>query len=228
MSTKSDMSPTNDTSNIASTHRTHTTQDFDERARTWDDDPKKVQRADDIARAIARHVPLRQHMHGFEYGCGTGLVSFALAESLGDITLADSSSGMLAVLAEKIARYGQRSGGRTMQPRHLDLSTQALPPERFDIVYTAMTLHHIPNTEQVLQQLHDLLSPQGYLCIADLDAEDGSFHGLDVDVHHGFDRTVLGAQLTQSGFTSVLFDTAMTMQREARSYPVFVAIAQRS
>ena len=219
------MASTPDTS---STHRTHTMQDFDERARTWDDDPTKVQRATDIAQTIARHVPLQQSMQGFEYGCGTGLVSFALAESLGDITLADSSSGMLAVLGEKIARYGQRSGGRSMQPRQLDLSTATLPPERFDIVYTAMTLHHIPDTEQVLQQFHDLLRPGGYLCIADLDAEDGSFHGLDVDVHHGFDRAVLGTQLTQAGFASTVFDTAMTMHREARSYPVFVAVAQRA
>ncbi len=211
-----------------STHRAHTTQDFDARASTWDDDPKKVQRAEDIARSIAQRVPLNEGMQGFEYGCGTGLVSFALADALGDITLADSSSGMLAVLAEKIARFGSRSGGRSMQPRQLDLSTDALPPERFDIVYTAMTLHHIPDTTQVLQQFHDLLRPGGFLCIADLDAEDGSFHGLDVDVHHGFDRAVLGAQLTHAGFATATFDTAMTMQRATHSYPVFVAVAQRA
>ena len=215
-------------SSHSTTPTSHSSTDFDARARTWDDDPKKVRRAEDIAQSIARTVPLNQHMHGFEYGCGTGLVSFALAESLGDITLADSSSGMLTVLAEKIARYGQRSNGRTMRPLKLDLSTEPLPPERFDIVYTAMTLHHIPDTEQVLRQLHDLLRPGGYLCIADLDAEDGSFHGPDVDVHHGFDRALLGAQITRAGFAPATFDTSMTMQRGERVYPVFVAVAQRS
>ena len=68
------------------------TNEFDERARTWDDDPMKVKRAEDIANAIAREVPLSRTMKGFEYGCGTGLVSFALAERLGDITMADSRS----------------------------------------------------------------------------------------------------------------------------------------
>ena len=204
-----------------------TANDFDERARTWDDDPKKVKRANDIAAAIAREVSLTRSMAGFEYGCGTGLVSFAMAEALGDITMADSSDGMLAVLGEKIVRYGERDG-RQMRPVKLDLSSEPLPPERYDIVYSAMTLHHIPDTVQILRQFHDLLAPGGHLCIADLDAEDGSFHGLDVDVHHGFDRTALGAQLRDAGFVDVRFDTALTMQRPERAYPVFLAVGRRA
>lgn len=204
-----------------------TVNEFDERARTWDDDPMKVKRANDIAAAIAREVPLAPDMAGFEYGCGTGLVSFALAESLGDITMADSSEGMLSVLGEKIARYGDRAG-RHMWPLKLDLASEPLPPERYDIVYSAMTLHHIPDTVQVLRQFHDLLAPGGHLCIADLDAEDGSFHGLDVDVHHGFDRTALGTQLRDAGFVDVRFDTALVMQRPERAYPVFLAVGRRA
>ena len=203
-----------------------TTNEFDERARTWDDDPMKVKRAEDIANAIAREVPLSRTMKGFEYGCGTGLVSFALADRLGDITMADSSDGMLEVLRGKIERYGARDG-KTMQPAKLDLSTEPLPAERYDVVYSAMTLHHIPDTEQILRQFHGLLGEGGHLCIADLDAEDGSFHGLDVDVHHGFDRTTLGAQLQAAGFRDVRFDTALTMRRGERAYPVFLVVAQR-
>lgn len=204
-----------------------TASEFDERARTWDDDPKKVKRANDIAAAIAREVPLAPGMTGFEYGCGTGLVSFAMAESLGDITMADSSEGMLAVLGEKIVRYGERDG-RRMRAVKLDLSCEPLPAERYDIVYSAMTLHHIPDTAQVLRQFHGLLAPGGHLCIADLDAEDGSFHGLDVDVHHGFDRAALGAQLRDAGFVDVRFDTALVMQRPERAYPVFLAVGRRA
>lgn len=51
-----------------------------------------------------------------------------------------------------------------------------------------MTLHHIPDTEAVLRDMHTLLHQSGYLCIADLDSEDGSFHGQDADVYPGFDR----------------------------------------
>ncbi len=77
---------------------------FDERARDWDSDPKKVERARVVADAIRKTIPLSQEMKALEYGCGTGLLSFALQPDLGEITLADTSQGMLDVLREKIAK----------------------------------------------------------------------------------------------------------------------------
>ena len=54
-------------------------------------------------------------------------------------------------------------------------------PERFDLVYTLMTLHHIPDTAKILGSFQALLQPGGVLCIADLDKEDGSFHSHEAD-----------------------------------------------
>ena len=79
---------------------------FDERAKDWDTDPMKVERAQSVADAIRRAVPLTADMSALEYGCGTGLLSFALQSHLGKITLADTSLGMLSVLTEKIAASG--------------------------------------------------------------------------------------------------------------------------
>ena len=90
---------------------------FDERARDWDSDPKKVERARAVAEAIRKALPLSANMTALEYGCGTGLLSFALQEDLGEITLADTSQGMLDVLSEKIAA----SGVTNMHPVRLDL-----------------------------------------------------------------------------------------------------------
>ena len=39
-----------------------------------------------------------------------------------------------------------------------------------------MTLHHIPDTNGILNKFHALLEPNGYLLVADLEKEDGSFH----------------------------------------------------
>ena len=79
---------------------------FDERAKDWDSDPMKVERARVVSDAIRNAVTLSREMHALEYGCGTGLLSFALQEDLGQITLADTSQGMLDVLGEKIASSG--------------------------------------------------------------------------------------------------------------------------
>ena len=138
---------------------------FDESAKTWDADPVKVARAKAVAEAILNGAPLSARMNALEYGCGTGLLSFFLRTHLSHITLADSSDGMLSVLNDKI-RETQTSH---MVTTKLDLVTDTLPHDRYDLIYTSMTLHHVENTEDILGKLYALLSPSGYLCIADLD-----------------------------------------------------------
>jgi ubiquinone/menaquinone biosynthesis C-methylase UbiE len=96
---------------------------FDERAKDWDSDPKKVERARVVADEIRKTVPLSREMNAFEYGCGTGLLSFALQEDLGQITLADTSQGMLDVLAEKVSAAGVTN----MHPVRLDLASIPCP-----------------------------------------------------------------------------------------------------
>ena len=201
---------------------------FDAKARQWDDNPVFQARGLKIADAVRKAVPLNRNMNALDYGCGTGLLSFPLKDELGAILLADSSGGMLDVVAEKIAAQGVTN----MAPMKLDLLIDPPPVQHFDLIVTAMTLHHVPDTGHILRVFHDLLNPDGYLCIADLDQEDGSFHGLEVDVHHGFDQADLRRRAVQAGFTDVLFQTVFTITREretgARDYPVFLMSARRA
>jgi len=50
---------------------------FDKKAKTWDEDPQIVLRAQKVATHIRKGVPLNSDMSALEYGCGTGLLSFA-------------------------------------------------------------------------------------------------------------------------------------------------------
>ena len=201
---------------------------FDARARQWDDNPVFRERGLKIAEAIRIAVPLHRHMSALDYGCGTGLLSFPLKDELGAILAADSSSGMLDVLAGKIAAQGVTN----MTPMKLDLLADPPPAQRFDLIVTSMTLHHVPDTDHILRIFHGLLNPGGYLCIADLDTEDGSFHGIEVDVHHGFDRTDLSRRVEQAGFADVQFQTVFSIAKEretgTRDYPVFLMTARRA
>ncbi len=200
---------------------------FDSKARQWDDNPLFRERGLKIAEAIRKAVPLRRDMNALDYGCGTGLLSFPLKDELGTILLADSSSGMLEVVAGKIAAQGVTG----MTPVKLDLMVDPPPAQRFDLIVTAMTLHHVPDTDQILRIFHDLLQPGGYLCIADLDQEDGSFHGPEVDVHHGFDQADLSLHAAQAGFANLHFQTVFSIAKEhatgTRDYPVFLMTARR-
>jgi ubiquinone/menaquinone biosynthesis C-methylase UbiE len=202
---------------------------FDERAKDWDSDPTKVERARVVAEAIRAAVPLSSNMTAFEYGCGTGLLSFALQPDFDSITLADTSQGMLDVLSEKI----KAAGVKNMHPVRLDLSSDPLPDSRYGIIYSLMTLHHVPDTEKVLSRFFTLLDAGGYLCIADLEKEDGSFHGADVtDVHKGFDRAALKHQLEAAGFRDVKLSRVHEVMRKVdgveKAFPLFLMIARKA
>lgn len=202
--------------------------DFDAKAQEWDNDPVKLERAAAVAAAIRNRVRLSPDLSALEYGCGTGLLSFALSRELGSIRLADSSAGMLAVLREKIAA----SGADHLRPMRLDLTVDPLPAERYDLIYTLMTLHHVSDVDRILRDFHALLRPDGALCIADLDREDGSFHGAGFDGHHGFEREALRDRLARAGFGEIQFDTCYMMRKSqgegAREYPVFLAVARKA
>ncbi|MBZ0072852.1 MAG: class I SAM-dependent methyltransferase [Gammaproteobacteria bacterium] len=201
---------------------------FDDIAQQWDDNPIFRERGLKIAQAIRQTVPLRRDMRTLDYGCGTGLLSFPLKDELGAMVLADSSSGMLDVVARKIAAQGVTN----MTPMKLDLLTDPPPAQRFDLIVTSMTLHHVPDTGHILRVFHDLLDPVGYLCIVDLDNEDGSFHGPEVDVHHGFDHAELSRHAAQAGFVDIQFQTLFSITKEhesgTRDYPVFLMTARRA
>lgn len=201
---------------------------FDERAKDWDSDPKKVERARVVAEEIRKTVPLSREMNAFEYGCGTGLLSFALQEYLGQITLADTSQGMLDVLAEKISA----AGAVNMHPVRLDLAVDTIPPQKYHITYSLLTMHHIQNTQDILNKFHIILEPGGYLLIADLDKEDGSFHtDGTTDVHKGFAQSELQKQVEAAGFSDVKFTIAYTIKKivgnEEKSFPIFLMSAIR-
>jgi ubiquinone/menaquinone biosynthesis C-methylase UbiE len=201
---------------------------FDEQARDWDSDPKRVERARAVADAIRKTIPLSQEMKALEYGCGTGLLSFALQPDLGEITLVDTSQGMLDVLQEKIAKAEVTN----MDPVRLDLASDPLPDERYDLTYSLMVLHHIRDAKGMLSKFHDLLRPNGILLVADLDQEDGSFHtDGSTDVHKGFARGELQKMVEEAGFENVSFTTAYEIKKqignEEKVFPVFLMAAQK-
>ncbi len=197
---------------------------FDDKAKTWDDDPAKVERARVVAQAIRATAPLKPSTRLLEYGAGTGLLSQALAEHVGPITLAEPSAGMRRVMVDKVAAGTLPENVRLWD---LDLATGEVPDERFDLIATVMTLHHIPHVDPVLHGFATLLADGGHLCIVDLEEEDGSFHSSDpgFDGHHGFGSVALEELLRAAGFTGVRFEQCHEIEKEGGTYPLFLATA---
>lgn len=199
------------------------THSFDERAASWDADPAKVEHAQSVARAIRATVPLDSSTRLFEYGAGTGLVTQGLRDAVGPVTLADTSMGMRDAMRAKI-EDGIITDARVWD---LDLTTEPAPDERFDVIVTVMTLHHIPDLDPVLAGFARLLVEGGHLCVVDLREEDGSFHGEDFGGHHGFNTEGLTSQLTEAGFTDIVFSDCPHVVRHGARYPSFLATCVR-
>lgn len=204
--------------------------DFDALARTWDEDPGRAERAKELAAAIAERVPLQDHWVAMDYGCGTGTLSLLLASRLARVVAVDNAQGMLDVLAEKL----KTAGVTNVETRCLDLATQAPPPEQFDLIVSSMTLHHVTDPAALVLRLAALMRPGGYLALADLDAEDGSFHGEGLgEVHHGFSEKQMRAFMVAAGLSSVEVGVAHIMVRPGpegtlRKYPVLLTTARKA
>jgi ubiquinone/menaquinone biosynthesis C-methylase UbiE len=197
---------------------------FDERARDWDT-PDRVERAAAVAAAIRAAVPIRVGGRGIDLGAGTGLLGLQFAGDLGELLLTDPSAGMLEVADEKI----RRAGLTNVRTRRYDLVSDPLPDRGFDVVLSLLVLHHIEDTAAAITAAHDLLAPGGRLALADLDAEDGSFHDADAEgIHHqGFERKQVARFAREAGFTDVAFSTATEIEKDGRIYPLFLLTARR-
>ena len=203
-------------------------QRFDQAAATWDANPGRVALARGVVEAIRRAVPLHPAMQAMDFGAGTGLVTLGLLPYVGTITAVDASREMLKILETKVQTL------RSHQVRTFwrELADSSWPETRFDLIASSMVLHHIADVPQLFPQLRARLAPGGWIALADLDAEDGSFHADPTGVyHHGFDRAEVCGWLSDAGFAEAAAREAYRVVRSsdngpAREYPVFLATAR--
>ena len=197
---------------------------FDARAREWDKDKMHMDRSVAIAAELEKMIPLDHSMKALEYGAGTGILSFLLREHFSDITLMDSSQEMINVCQEKREYFGTSH----IHPLWLDLEHTDFE-DKFDIIYNQMVLHHVKGYEAMLHKFYELLNPGGYLAVADLFPEDGSFHGINnLDVHLGFDPEALSVILKNAGFESVNYITCFEVKRPSgEKFPIFLLVAKK-
>ncbi|MDU1338746.1 MAG: class I SAM-dependent methyltransferase [Clostridium butyricum] len=202
---------------------------FDVQSITWDDERRK-NRAKLIAEEISKSIQIEKQYTALEFGCGTGLISFCLNDKFEMITLVDTSKGMVDVLNSKIKAFEIDN----MKVYEIDINeNNILPEDSYDVIYTSMALHHIIETKATIKNLYRLLKLNGYLCIVDLDEEDGSFHKEERDFngHNGFNQNVLKNILLEIGFkevdTNTFYEDLKVVEEMNVKYSLFLMIGKK-
>jgi len=97
-----------------------------------------------------------------DLGCGAGENSVYFAQQGADCVAADYSPGMVNVALKLAAANGVKIEGRTANAMALDFADNT-----FDIVYASNLLHHIPDPQVTLREMHRILKPGGKACFWD-------------------------------------------------------------
>ncbi|WP_456402111.1 class I SAM-dependent DNA methyltransferase [Hydrogenimonas sp.] len=192
---------------------------FDERAESWDRSQRRQALADAVTEGIRCTIPLSPSMRLLDVGAGTGLLTRRLLPHVGTITGVDSSSAML----EKFAAIG----GDTVAV-HCDILAFE-SDEPFDGIVSSMTIHHIERIDLLFEKLHSLLKPGGFLAVADLAPEEGTFHdhGNEGVYHFGFDEAFLLQEAQRAGFVDISHTFVHRIEKPSgRAYDIFLLTAR--
>jgi len=197
---------------------------FEEKAKDWDVNEMVQQLSSAVGECIVTNLELTPQMHVMDFGAGTGLIASQVAPRVKKITAVDVSQAMLDQLLKKL---------NSDNNNNIDILCQNIlnepTGENYDLIVSAMAMHHVEDTDKMLQQFSRHLKPGAKVALADLDKEDGSFHPEDVEgvFHHGFERADFQTALEKAGFKDINILTAHTVLKNEKSYPVFLCIATK-
>ncbi len=193
---------------------------FSKKANSYDKLGRRAVLAKAAAGKIKEQIALNKDMHLIDFGSGTGLLLEQFANDVKRITAIDISPSMNAVLKSKNL------------PCELDILeidiTKTEPNLQADGIISSMTAHHIKDIQKLFKIFYKMLKPNGFLAIADLDKEDGSFHETDTGVEHfGFERKEFVKLAKEAGFKNCKTQDLYTIKKSYGNFGTFLLTAHK-
>lgn len=195
---------------------------FNKAAQEWDSGDMRQNIADAVFKTLASRIALLNTMDIMDFGAGTGLLSFKIAPMVRSVMGVDLSSGMLEQLQSK------NTSSLRVEALLQDIMEKPCE-QKFHGIVSSMAMHHVENTARLFETFYAHLNRDGFVAIADLEEEDGTFHSHGNEgVHHfGFNRDLLRQTMEKAGFKNIRFHDAYRVNREDGSYPIFLLTAMK-
>ncbi len=206
---------------------------FDDMAHTWDDKPDREERTRVVAARLREVLDFDGVEAGLEYGCGTGQLSFALADVLPHCLLVDTSLEMLKAAERGIA---ERALPWDTEWRNLAAQATDHPDDITDVLFCLQVLHHVDDLKTTVENMARALRPGGQVALMDLPKGSSGFHhgpGHDhADNPHldGLDKEELEQLLRGAGFGDIAWHDNIELERETDDgkvpYSLFLVTAR--
>jgi SAM-dependent methyltransferase len=150
---------------------------------------------DDASLAFCTAAGLRSGWRCLEVGPGTGQFALRLAEVVG------AAGNVLAVDID--TRLAAPVAGPNLEVRRMDVRTEPLPQDVFDLVHARLVVEHLPDRAEVLAKLVAALKPGGWLVVEDFDNVTAFVCEPPSDVHAKVAHAMY-AVMHASGFDELL------------------------
>ena len=194
---------------------------FKDRAQEWDGGSIRVEGAKKIADAIKEKIQLDKSMDVMDFGVGTGLLGFEIAKDVGQVYGVDTSVNMIEKLHEKNTPELQ------IQTYTRDIIKEPLT-QTFDGMVSSMTLHHIQDLKAFFETIYKNIKKDGFIAIADLESEDGTFHSDNTGVFHfGFEEEDLKRVVKDAGFKDLKVQNINTINKPHKDFGIFLLTAKK-
>jgi SAM-dependent methyltransferase len=113
---------------------------------------------------LDRVAASRGHVRALDVGCGTGVVTLALARRHFDVVGVDHSPEMLAIAARKLKEEGLSARCRL---ERADVRSLRFDDAEFACVTCQGLLHHLEELEPCLAEMARVLAPGGFFYISE-------------------------------------------------------------
>lgn len=200
--------------------------DWDEHATGWDDDPSVRAYASSAFETLtnllgARDISMK-NLRVLDFGCGTGLLSAALASTCAEVVGLDPSLKMVSVLREKIRANGWTHVEAVHGTLEDLLGEGKERSGKIDLVVCSSVCAFLEDYPGAARKLVSLLSPGGTFIQFDWERDDAA------DEPFGLGRAEIETALGDAGLKTVSVEEAFECTLGDTVMRPLVGIGQRT